>query len=196
MTTAYNARGAAKFPWVDPEKPRAPPEIAREAATGRGKPTLELNAVQSHPNTLMTPDPLHSLLFAWGERQRAALRLTGWHRRVPLTKLIRGEPPAGGFHSQLPRGVEFSRPEDLDAVARVQEAMDTLRGQNEPAWLAVALFAVLPAPYLSDSDRARIARVDLAAYRGLLGAGLAALRGRLFLVADGGLIPKRRRERG
>ena len=122
---------------------------------------------------------LHALLFTWGEHQRAMLRLTGWHRRVSLTKIMQGEPRSGGFHHQVPRGVEFGRREDLEAIARVQDAMDTLRHRDERAWLATALFAALPAPHMTDLDRARIAQVDLATYRALVQAGMRVLRGRL-----------------
>ena len=122
---------------------------------------------------------LHALLFTWGEHQRAMLRLTGWHRRVPLTKIMQGEPRSGGFHHQVPRGVEFGRLEDLEAIAMVQDAMDSLHHQDERAWLATALFAALPAPHLTDLDRARIAQVDLATYRALVKAGMRVLRDRL-----------------
>lgn len=139
---------------------------------------------------------IHDLLFTWGEHQRATLKLTGWQRRVPLTKILQGEPRSGGFHAQLPRGVEFSRPEDLGIIARVQDAMDQLRHQDERGWLALALYAVLPAPYLSDLDRARIAQVELSTYRGLVKTGLGAIRARLFPAEDGGCPRKANRAHG
>ena len=107
---------------------------------------------------------------------------------------MQGEPRSGGFHHQVPRGVEFGRREDLEAIARVQDAMDSLRHRDERAWLATALFAALPAPHMTDLDRARIAQADLASYRVLVKAGMRVLRGRLAPENEAPCRRKRARE--